>query len=603
MIVPLNFERLTKGQFDSVEPGDVPSGGWARAVNFVPFNKRMNRRGGSDNFTLDAKSSVADLVSVIPVSDIANAAAGIDEWALCTITREGEVEFANEWGSWQGLVPSGSGANVPDDEMPWRMIVRNNRIYALRRDGGRMRRIEGDAWRDAGRPAPLLQPTLTSPVDGASTLPAGTYQVAYGYYDSATGYYGNPGPTDEVVVASGDKITAANLIGKTTAYFATHIAVWCSQVGGQALFLAGTVACPSAPATTSYDILTVPVGQAAPSRNLQPDNACTWMEEWGERMWWANGSRLHYSPIGEFESYSDIQGIDFEIGSGSDISVIYSWGRKLVVGKRRKMFVMAGFDRSSWEKRPWSTKIGCVAPHSMRNCEGALIFKCEDGFAMSKDGEEPKVISTDSVGAILSQLDNSREDLTYAEVFPKQSLYVAVFPLYSTSTWGGVVYNWKQDAWAEFTMPQQPRSLRLGYGSGGETVLFACMNSDSQIYKIFEGDTDNGAVINAYLLSGAPKLTEEVGQLAAIKSVLALTSKTRWPLTVSIFGDGNTATAITSREIRTEDAESWKRFNVSNLGDPRLQLQVKFEYEGKDPFWIAEMSWRVMPTGKHLENY
>jgi hypothetical protein len=600
----VKFETLTKGQFDSVNPIDVPNGGWAEASNFLPFNRRMNRRGGTRKFTLDDRDAAAttDVVSVIPVSGLAQAPSGLEDWALCTITRAGEVEFASPTGTWEGIVPSGSAATVGSDEMPWRMIVRNSRVYAVRRDGGRMRRIEGGVWRDAGRPAPGTKPTLAVAGSG-SALTGGTYQVAYGYLDSETGYYGNPSPTEEIVVAPGEYINVTNLVGKSTAFFATQIVIYMSAPDGQVLLEnpPSQVACPDAPTTTSTQIGFESTGAVAPTRNLQPAAGVTWVEEWGERFWWANGSLLHYSPVGEFESYSDIQAFEFEKGSGSDISVIYAWGNKLVVGKRRKMFLMAGFDRSSWEKKPWSTKIGCVAPHSMRNCEGQLIFKCEDGFAMSGEGEEPRVISTDSVATALEGLDRTREDLTYAEVWPEQSIYLALFPKQGEE-WGGVVYNWRQKAWAVVDFPFEPRSLRLGYDSDGNTRLFAVMNSSPQVYSIFEGDTDDGAAIKASLTSGAPQLSEE-GFLAAIHHIRTLAAKTRWPITVTIYGDGNLDTPIAQTTVTTEDSEGWNIINVDNLGDPRTQIQVMIEYEGRDPFWIAEWAWRIMPTNKHVGEF
>ena len=612
MLRPVKFDTLVKGMYDAVEPGDVPNGGWASARNYIPYNKRMNRRGGLVRFTLDTRGNNAastsgedQIVSVLPISDLHNAAAGCEDWALATISREGEVEFSNPAGSWKGIVTTGAAATVTSDEMPWRCIIRNNRVYAVRRDASRMRRIEGDVWRDAGRPAPSAAPTLGSPVDGSSTLVAGTYQVAYGYFDSETGYYGNPGPTAEVVVDAGDRIGLDDLEGKSTAFFATHIAVWCSQVDGQALFLATTVTAPDAPAVTFANITSPPVGQSAPSRNLQPSAEATWLEEWGERFWWAVGSKLHYSPIGEFEAYSDIQAIEFEKGSGSDISVIYSWGNKLVVGKRRKMFLMAGFDRSSWEKKPWATKLGCVAPHSMRNCEGKLIFKSEDGFAMSEDGEEPRIISNDTIDKYLEKLDTTREDLTYAEVWPEHNIYAAVFPFKAGEErqWGGIVYNWKDKAWAIMEFEAQPRALRLGYDGDGATRIFAVMNTGQQAFTLFEGDNDDGDVISARLLSGAPKLTEEGGFLASIHSIRALMGKSRWPITVNIYGDGNLDTPIASTTVNTEDDESWKRISIDNLDDPRLQLQVEIIYEGKDPFWISEWEWTVNDTKKHLGEF
>ena len=221
---------------------------------------------------------------------------------------------------------------------------------------------------------------------------------------------------------------------------------------------------------------------------------------------------------------------------------------------------------------------------------------------MSEEGEEPRVISTDTVDKELKQLDTTREDLTFAEVWPAQSIYMAVFPKQG-SAWGGIVYNWREKSWGVIEFPAEPRSLRLGYDSDGKTRLFAVMNSATQVYTILEGDTDDGSTIASSLLSGAPQLTDEPGFLASIHHVLALTSATRWPITLSIYADGDLSAPIATTTVTSENDESWKRFAIDNIGDPRLQLQLKIEYEGKDPFWIAEMAWTVMPTRKHLGEF
>lgn len=62
-----------------------------------------------------------------------------------------------------------------------------------------------------GMTDPVADPTLTSPIDGASTLTAGTYFVRVRWYDSLTGTYSGPnsrtGTCSSVVVSAGDNLT------------------------------------------------------------------------------------------------------------------------------------------------------------------------------------------------------------------------------------------------------------------------------------------------------------------------------------------------------------------------------------------------------------
>jgi hypothetical protein len=598
-IATVKFERVDGGQFDSLEPSRIPKNGWARSFNFLPYHSRMNRRPGSAAFskTTPTLGGVANAVSVcVPVKDLVGAAAGYDDWALLALTEKFDAALIKPSGVWGTKLTQLPGGSVQADAMPPFVRQRNGIVYAVRRNAGGMKRIEGNEWTNAGRPTPGAGAAAAWAASGS--LSANARRVAYTYYDSQTTYEGNG---IEIAVTGTPtinyKIAVTSLQPASADVKWTHYRVYMTQADGGIFYPVALVAKASNAVDLTADSSSA---ETLSSKNGLPDSGAIGCEIWNERGWLITPKDLFYSPIAKVESYSPAQNLPFNPDDNDEMVVVYGWGDSLVVGRRRSLVLLEGVDRTSWNQRLWTESAGCVAPHSMRDCEGELVWLSEDGFCTATAGTAPTLASSVTVKAALAQMDPARRDLVVAETLPDLSLYVASFPRLDGS-WGGVAYNWKSKAWAEFEFPARPRWLHTGFDTTGAVRVFAVMSTSSQPHVVFEGRNDDGSAIESELISGAPDTGGP--KLSGIKSVALLCASTRSPVTVSVYREGNTATAACSRTTSLRGDAGWKRVPVGGLQKLGSQLQVGIHYQGDDDFWVADMAWEVGVTERERARY
>jgi len=590
-IATVKFERVDGGQFDSLEPSRIPKNGWARAFNFLPYASRMNRRAGSAPFSKSTPTigGVANAVSVcIPVKDIIGAASGYDDWALLAITEKFDVALIKPSGVWGAKLTQLPGGSVVADAMPPFLRQRNGIVYAVRRNSGGMKRIEGNEWTNAGRPAPGTGAAAAWAASGS--LSANARRIAYTYYDSVTTYEGN---AVEITVTGTPttswKIAVTGLQPASADVKWTHYRVYMTQADGAIFYPVALVAKASTAVDLTADSTSA---ETLSARNGLPSTSAIGFEIWNERGWLLTPKDLFYSPIAKVESYSPAQNLPFNPDDNDEMVVAYGWGDTLVVARRRSIVMLEGVDRTSWNQKLWTESAGCVAPHSMRDCEGQLVWLSEDGFCTATAGSAPTLASSVTVKAALKNMDLSRRDLVVAETLPDLGLYVASFPR-KDGSWGGVAYNWKSNsgAWSEFEFPARPRWIYTGFDSSGAVRVFAVMSSGSQAHVVFEGLTDDGSPIDAELISGAP----ETGgpKLSGVKSVALLCGSTRYPVTVSQYREGNTTTPACSRTTSLRGDPGWKRVPLGGLAFLGTQLQVGIRYQGTDDFWVSDLAWDV----------
>jgi len=600
----LRFESVDGGQYDSVPIAQVPTNGHARMLNFIPRNKRAELRSGTVQFSRLKTLVDFEPNAALPVRELAHATGELATWAAVTASTKGQFALLHQSGAWEpAVIPDDLGASFVEDEMPWLLRTRVRRVYASRRGSGRIKRIEADGWTDAGRPAPILPLTLTPIYDVAPgpdnpNLPDGTYLVSYTYVDSETGFEGNGSPEATVVVDQAGvgfpilSIQVSSFVPAPSWVRWDKYGIYMSRIDGAVLFRVANVASD----TTAYNITSQEDAsgeQLATDNDLPPETQ--WFDFWNERTWWIteDGKSFGFSPIGRYESFSAANAFEFDKNDGDKIQVIYSWGKYMVVAKRRKMMLFTGYDRQTWDKDTWTDVAGCVAPFSMRDCEGTLVWLSESGFMSATPDARPKNISNLQVKAALAFMDQDRRDLAYAEIVPSLTLYVCAFPLMDGS-WQAVALNYQTGAWSEMAWTEDVRSIHFGYEDSERTRVFATARDFGEVLWLFEGTTDLDGDIRGLLRSGAPRIGE-AGERSTLREVSVVSSPTRYPVTLRVFGD-NRDTVLETGEYDLEGDFGWKQMGLIGRYELQSQLQVQLEYSGRDPFFVSEISWGVLTS-------
>lgn len=582
------------GQYDSLEPNKIPKNAWARAYNFLPGKGQMTVRAGSAPFGKTAPP-ISGATTCFAVKNLHAAPVGFDGWALLVLSKTCEVALVNGAGVWGTPLTKLPGGSVPTDEMPWTVRQRNGIVYAVRRYAGGIKRIEGDVWTGAGRPAPSAAGVTVTPSGTGGSLSNNAYRVGYSLYDEVTGLEGNGTLLGTYTTGGGSgKLAVTGLQAPSADVKYTHFQMYLSQPAGATLYASTLV--PKA--STSVDLTADPTSsQTMPTRMGLPPTDAVDFEIWGERGWVVTPRHLYYSDFGKIEGYSAVQDLPFQPDDNDEMTAVCGWGNYLVVAKRRAMVLLEGQDLTTFQQALWTDMAGCVAPHSMKDCEGELVWLSEDGFCSATAGGPPRLISDTTVKKALAQMDRTRMDLVVADTLPDLKLYVALYPLSGPEglePWGGVAYNWQTKAWSEFSLPKRPLYIYTGFDATGAVRVFALCADAAQPYVVFEGSTDDGAELEAELVSLSPDTGGP--KLAGVRSVSLLTAPTRYPIEVKVYRDGDTSTPIDGRTVRFKAERGWKRIN---LAARRLatELQVAIRYKGADPFWVSDMTWDVVQTG------
>jgi hypothetical protein len=591
-VVPLT--DLDGGQFDSLEPSSIPAGSWQRLVNFLPYRRRINVRGGYTKVSMNAVpggNSDLNTVCVAPALLDGSSNTYTDVWAMVAAAKSSGFYLLSALGGWVRKITNNVGGSITSDAMPWCMTMLSGLVYAVRRNGGRMKSISAADWREAGRPKPGAF-VAGAATNGGSLQASKTYTITYSYYDSTLGYYGPESDPQSITTGVAEKqIPLSGLDVPATSYRADRKIIWCTVGGGVRRFRLTDI--PAA--DTTYTITAEPTGEEYSTRHEQPPSDASWWAVWSQRSWWVRGSNLAYSLVGFYESYSALQELEFDKADGEDLVVAYPWQNRLVVAKSGKMWYLEGYDRQSWEVREWTKKAGCAAPHSMEDCEGTLVWKGVDGFYAS-GGDSPVNITTETVAAYLANEDKDRADLSVAEVVPELGIYVCTIPLVGGG-WGAVAYNWRKRSWSVLDFPTLlPPFLVRGNDMNGKARIFAPSGSGDRVYAILEGGDDDGGEITAEAISGYPVGLVEPAELVGVRDVRLLAQSTRAPITISVYGNGET-TPITSTDARLDADAGWNIVTVSSMRDLRSQVQVGIRYVGRQAgWWVSQMAWRLALT-------
>lgn len=595
---PERFQAVDGGQFDGFRPSEVPKNGWRRVLNMLSYNGRLNLREGYRTFS-QGTPTISGITSLTPVTGLLELDPSYNDYAVLVGGELGTFALLNKNGVWDTPIPKVYAGAVPTDDMPWIFRQYKGIVYGARRNfGAGLVRIIASGWTKAGRPAPTTPLTTTFAVPGSNA-----WRFAYTYLDTLTGNESNPSPA--LAITSG----AAGTIDLNAWSPADVDIVWdkyrlyATKANGGILF---PIADLSA-ATTTYNFIianaisgTLAYGSTALStRNGVPDASTIAFDIWNERGWISEGEKVKYSAPGLIEGYSEIQNLPFNPNDNDSITTLYGWGDYFVIAKNRSAVLLSGYDRTSFEQKLWTGAPGCRAPHSMKDCEGKLVWLSESGFYSGSPHENPVNISSTTVVEALRTADPEALDKAVATVVPDRQLYIFLFPRVG-GAWGGLAYNWRRNAWTEFDYAADPLFLTHGFDHNRLPRTFACSTGADNVLALFEGNDDDGVQIPYDLLSGAP----ETGgvNLAGLGTVSLLCTGTLYPVTFRAYRNGD-GVIIRERTVRLEGAEGWKTIQLSTKRKLGTQLQVEILGAMRGPWSFSDMEWEVLVTGQNRRSF
>ena len=335
---------------------------------------------------------------------------------------------------------------------------------------------------------PTATLTLTSPVNGASDLTAGTYQVDYYYWNDDLGIasdrrYNGASTTPSIVVSGGDDITISAIPTTTVRENdrATHIRFETKETGDAVFRLHKQVTI----GTTSTTIITNDETTVAEYEHaIAPVHSIKAVAENQQFIAGISATpyRLMYSAIvgatSHYESFPANNFRDFGKGDGDYITALFFVPpRALVVGFKNSIWAIDPRNPGTSDRFLISRNVG-IANHRAGVVVGRKLFFVSDAtenkgmFVWTGSGEPANVPGIDNTfkGLNLSRLDNA-SCAHYAPGEDRFQWWTLLASSGSSSQDRILVYDYQLDAWTIYTKSPAGNILGNIETIGASTLL------------------------------------------------------------------------------------------------------------------------------------
>lgn len=622
---PLTYLDLGGGLNLGVNAQNINSNEMIELANWYPEGTKLILRGGSKRLTEISwdeqlcgitaflKRGATYTFTVAPrgipgAGPVTTNATAPDEWFLIV---GGETKFAKVvGGAFVALTP---GPAITPGFDPWVFVQYKNFLYAFRQSNGKMYRIDGDTWAEAGIAAPTATPMLTQGAVGA--LVAGNYIGVQTFVNSATDYESNPGPASPVLaLAAGRQIDYGGLEVSTDP-FVDRTRLYRTLENQTGVYFYVT---ELANGTTSYvgdNLIPALLGRTVSFQNGMPPAGLVAGCVHKERVFATDGRDVFYTGFLLAEGFGSENIIPVAPDDGGKVRALCSSGERLIIGKNTGVHYLTGVDAATFGLFTLTDKYGCDSHQSMKSVEGNLFwYGTGKQVFRSKDGAPPEPISDPRVKAILAEISTAQELYIVGTVFPNLGWYLLSIPQgapgadvedYRNAM--VLIYNYRSGVWTTFDDASLgPRFIQSLTDADGLLGLYASFY-DGRLYSYNDhtvGTAADGGALQAVLTTkpdhlGAPGNRKYYGEIW-------LNIPQVGSLQIQALTDNNSTPAL-SRAIDLAalspdpvDGPAWLSFAFPTSGKPGTTLRSRIVYENGTPgmYSLQGIHWTVGVLGR-----
>jgi hypothetical protein len=562
---------LNQGQ----PPQTIQDREWIEVRNFYPFATKLRRRGGLRRLNDAAYSErLTGVLAFRPTAGSVQTLVG------------GRTTIAELDGSSIVAIPAPVGFSISDSTKPWVAFEYKNIAYWLRQNSNALIRSDGTYYGASGISAPAAAPTLAA--GAAGDIPAANFIGVYTFYNAATNVESNPSPASAIYTHAGSLKINWSGIGVSTN----------SQVGARRLYrvlpnqtgeyyFVAQIDNNVATTFTGDNVLVQDLGEAVSFSNGLPPSGLHFGTVWKERFFASDKVDVFYSELGQIENFDEESIISVFPDDGHEIRSVYAYGDRLIIGKTNKVHYLVGTDPDNFGLLTLSDRHGCASHHSMQSAEGQLFWLGLDNVYRS-DGNSVIGLASVKLQTILSLLDPTTLEYAAGTVFPGLNWYVLVIPGVAT-----VVYNYKTDAWAEFTHAAELQGVFDHFTDDFVQDMYA-VDDAGYVYRFADAtynyDDDGattGGAISATLISKPQEAGNPAAYAVMSRIYLAMQAYAA-EITLSWLHE---ATAFNTRTVSLDYAERWKTYALSTRQGAKADVRFKIAYSGALPIEIE--GWAV----------
>jgi hypothetical protein len=548
---------------------------WVDVRNFYPFATKLRRRGGLRRLVSSAYSErLTGVLAFRPttgsVQTLVGARTSIGKLSGMAVTP----------------LPAQTGFSIGDSTKPWTAFEYKNIAYLLRENSNSLIRSDGTYYGPSGIAAPETAPTLAA--GAAGDIPAADFLGVYTFYNPDTNVESNPSPASAVYTHAGSKKINWSGIGVSadSQVSARRIYRTLPDQTGEYYFVA-QIDNNTDTTFTGDNVLVQDLGESVSFDNGLPPSGLQFGTVWKERGFFSDKVDLFYSELGRMECFAEDGIISVFPDDGHEIRGIYAYGDRLVIGKTNKVHYIVGAGPDTFSLLTLSDRHGCASHHSMQSAEGILFWLGLDNFYRS-DGNSVTGLASVKLQTILASLDPTTLEYATATVFPSLNWYVCIIPGVAT-----VVYNYKTDAWAEFTHGAALQGVFDHFDDNFIQDLYA-VDDEGYVYR-FADETyrydDHGASTGAAIactLVSKPQEAGNPGSYAVMSRVYLAAQQYAEQITLSWLHE---STVLNSRTVSLDYAERWKTYALSSRQGAKADTRFKIVYSGATPIELE--GWSV----------
>lgn len=435
----------------------------------------------------------------------------------------------------------------------------NGVAYVSDPAGAPLRRMTNTYYEDAGIVAPLAACTVADGGAGG-TLVAGAYAVVYRYKNSSTGDISDYSPVSNFqTVVANHKLSVTGIVASTLPQV-DIIEVGVTPVGQTNAFLSYTeIANGTTSLTIDFSTSQALGGFFVNTAGLPPTTVYAHCN-FDDRLFVTDGDFIYYSNYLQYETF-DLTNSRLPALSkdGHRINVLYPWGSRLVCGKPNYIVYFTPTGTGGYQPTVLSDKYGVRSPHAMRSTENTLIWFDGTRFQRSDSGSTPRDISGIRINEFLDQIPPDQIDSLSAEIFPKRDIYVVTVPQLS-GTPVILAYNYKDEAWSQFSYDNAPVYITEGYDFDDSRIIYGLMG-DGHVWELFDedGTGDDGADITYTWTSKGFDADNPVLN-TYLERLHLLTTSTPNTGTLEVFENGRAAATASCPAYLYSPRGQWKTF-------------------------------------------
>lgn len=551
---------LNQGQ----PPQTIQDREWVTLKNMYPFATKLRRRGGLRR--LNDAAYVERITGVLAFRPTTTAV----QTLLGTETAIAELS-----GNSIMALPPLTGFAISASNKPWTAFEYKNVAYWLREASNALVRSDGTYYGPAGIAEPATAPTLAA--GAAGDIPAADFIGVYTYYNPTTGVESNPSPASAVYTHAGSaKINWSGItVSSNSQVGARRLYRTLPNQTGEYYFVA-QIDNNFDTTFTGDNVLVQDLGESVSFMNGEPPTGLHFGTVWEERLFVSDKVYVFHSELGRVENFDSDSVISVFPDDGHEIRAIYAYGDRLIIGKTNKVHYLVGSGPGSFALLTLSDRHGCASHHSMQSAEGQLFWLGLDNFYRS-DGNSVIGLASVKLQNIIASFDPDVLEYATATVFPDRNWYVCVIPGVAT-----VIYNYKTDAWAEFTHEAALQGVFDHFTDDFIQDLYAVDDAGyvyrfaDETYRYDDDGATTGLPITCTLVS-KPQEAGNPASYAVMNRVYLAAMQYSEEITLSWLHE---STVLNSRTVSLDYAERWKTYALSTRQGAKADTRLKIVYAG-----------------------